>query len=113
MAPQKSPGEDAKTLDDSKDSAPNASTARIAKSNGPKPNEDETRARAYEIFQARHGGPGSAIGDWQKAEASASTVAPKAHASKADASKADEAEADGTTADAAKGAQTPADSGTI
>jgi magnesium-transporting ATPase (P-type) len=93
MATQKSPGEDAKTLDDSKDSAPNASTASVAKSNGPKPNKDETRERAYEIFQARQGGPGSALGDWQKAEAAPSADSPKI--------------------DASKGAQIPADTGTI
>jgi H+-transporting ATPase len=114
MATEKSSGEDTKQiLDDSNDSAPNGSKADVTKSKESKPGVDETRKRAYGIFQARHGGPGSALEDWQKAEASAPTVAPKAHASKADASKADEAEADGTTADAAKGVQTPADTGTI
>jgi H+-transporting ATPase len=112
MATEKSSGEDTKkSLDDLNDSAP--SQADATKSNEPKPGVDETRKRAYGIFQARHGGPGSAIEDWQKAEASAPAAAPKAHASKADASKADEAKADGTAADAPKGVQTPTDTGTI
>ena len=95
---RESSGEDAKTLDDSNDSAPNGSKAGGAKSNESKPSLDEIRTRAYEIFQARQGGPGSEIGDWQKAEASASGDALRADASKADAPK---------------GAQTPVDSGTI
>ena len=88
MAAEKSSPEDAKTLDDSKDSAPEGSEASAVKSKGSKPSVDEIRTRAFEIFEARQGGPGSEIGDWQKAEASAS-------------------------ADAPKGAQTPADTGTI
>ena len=51
-------GEDAKTLDDSNDSAPKGSEASAAKSKGSKPSVDEIRKRAYEVFQARHGGPG-------------------------------------------------------
>ena len=113
MATEKSSGEDAKTLDDSNDSAPNGSKAGVTKSKESKPSVDETRKRAYEIFQARHGGPGSALEDWQKAEASASADAPKADASKADAAKAMRPEADGAKADAPKGAQIPADTGTI
>ena len=97
MATEKSSADDAKSSDASSDSAPNGSKA-VAKSKGSEPGVDEIRTRAYEIFQARHGGPGSALGDWQKAEASAS-----ADAFKADTSK----------ADAAKGAQTPVDTGTI
>jgi hypothetical protein len=44
--------------------------AKVAISNGSRPGVDEIRTRAYEIFQSRHGATGSAIGDWQKAEAS-------------------------------------------
>ena len=77
MAAEKSSGEDAKTLDDSNDSAPKGSKASVAKSNESKPSVDEIRTRAYEIFQARQGGPGSEIGDWQKAEASASRMRPR------------------------------------
>ncbi len=81
-----------KTLGDSKDDsdkpAPNAAEASAAKSNGTKPTVDEIRTRAYEIFQARHGGPGSEIEDWQKAEASLS-------------------------ADASKGVRIPSDTGTV
>ncbi len=83
MAIEKSSGEDAKTVDDSNDSAPSASKASGAKSNESKPSADEIRTRAYEIFQTRHGGPGSEIGDWQKAEASLSAGATKADSSKA------------------------------
>ena len=101
MATEKSSAEDAKTLDDSKDSAQNGSTADVTKSKESKPSVDEIRTRAYEIFQERQGG--SEIGDWQKAEASAST----------DESKADGAKADAPKADGAKGAQIPADTGTI
>src|SRR5579872_1705767 len=113
MATEKSSAQDAKTLEDTNDSAPNGSKAGMTKSDGSKPSVDEIRTRAYGIFQARHGGPGSALEDWQKAEGSAPTIAPKAHTSKADASKANEPEAEKTTADAAKGVQTPADPGTI
>ncbi len=102
MATEKSSGEDAKTLDNLDDSAPTGSKA-VAKSKGSKPSADEIRTRAYEIFQERQGGPGSEIGDWQKAEAAVSEDAPKADASKADASK----------ADASKGVQIPAHTGTI
>ena len=77
MATEKSSAEDAKTLNVSKDSAPEGSEASAAKSEGSKPSVDEIRKRAYEVFQARHGGPGSAVEDWQKAEASASADAPK------------------------------------
>ncbi|MGC2275844.1 MAG: HAD-IC family P-type ATPase, partial [Candidatus Binatus sp.] len=58
---------------------------------------DEIRTPAYQIFQARHGGPGSEVGDWQKAEASVSADPTK------DASK----------ADAATSVQVPANTGTI
>jgi len=33
------------------------------------PSENEVRKRAYEIYLARHGGPGNEIDDWLKAEA--------------------------------------------
>ena len=103
MATEKSSPEDAKTVNDPKDSAPEGSKADVTKSKESKPSVDETRKRAFEVFQARHGEPGSALEDWQKAEASVSADAPKADASKADASK----------ADASKGVQIPADTGTI
>src|SRR5208282_1635396 len=96
MAIEKSSGEDAKTVDDSNDSAPSASKASGAKSNESKPSADEIRTRAYEIFQARHGGPGSEIGDWQKAEASLS-----AGATKADSSNATDGSLSGLTSDEA------------
>jgi len=67
MATEKSSADDAKTSDASSDSAPNGSKA-VAKSKGSEAGVDEIRTRAYEIFQARHGGPGSEIGDWQKAD---------------------------------------------
>jgi hypothetical protein len=83
VATEKSSAEDAKTLIDSKDSAPSGSEASVTKSNESKPGTDEIRTRAYEIFQARHGGTGSEIGDWQKAAASISADAPKADFSNA------------------------------
>ena len=61
MATEKSSAEDAKTSNDSKDSAQNGSKEQVAKPNGSKPGLDELRKRAYEIFQARE--------DLQKAEA--------------------------------------------
>ena len=33
------------------------------------PSEDQIRARAYEIYLARKGGPGDELSDWLKAEA--------------------------------------------
>ncbi len=69
MATEKSPPEDAKTVNDPKDSAPEGSKADVTKSKESKPSVDETRKRAFEVFQARHGEPGSALEDWQKAEA--------------------------------------------
>ena len=75
MATEKSSEEDAKTLDDSKNSAQNGAKATPPKPNGSKPSVGEIRKRAYEIFQARQGG--SEIGDWQKAEASVSADATK------------------------------------
>lgn len=33
------------------------------------PSEEQIRARAYEIYQAREGGPGNELSDWLKAEA--------------------------------------------
>ncbi len=35
----------------------------------PSPTEDEIRKRAYEIYCARNGGPGSETDDWLKAQA--------------------------------------------
>jgi hypothetical protein len=32
------------------------------------PTDDEIRKRAYEIYSARNGGPGSEVDDWLKAE---------------------------------------------
>ena len=103
MATEKSSGEDANTIDGSNDSAPEGSEGSAVKSKGSKPSVDEIRKRAYEVFQARHGGPGSAVEDWQKAEASTSADAPKPDAAKPAA----------PTADASKGVQIPADTGTI
>ena len=161
MATEKSSAEDAKTSNDSKDSAQNGSKEQVAKPNGSKPGLDELRKRAYEIFQARedlqkaeaalyadaskadapkpdaskpdassvakpdgskpsvdeirkrafeafqarHGEPGSALEDWQKAESSLSaeaTNASKPEAAKADAPEADTSNADGAKADAPK-----------
>ncbi len=114
MATEKGSGEDTKTLNDPKNSAPKEPKADVTKSKESKPSLDETRKRAYEIFQARHGGPGSEIGDWQKAEAAASSDAPKAAAPKPDGSKADAPKADEAKADASKGAvKVPTDTGTI
>jgi H+-transporting ATPase len=103
MATEKGSREDANTIADSNDSAPKGSEASAAKFKGARPGVGEIRNRAYEVFQARHGGPGSAFEDWHKAEASAS----------ADARKPDEAKPAAPTADASKGVQIPADTGTI
>lgn len=35
---------------------------------GGRPSVDRIRARAYELSQARNGGPGSEAGDWSQAE---------------------------------------------
>src|ERR1017187_3542953 len=79
MDTRKSSRVDAKTPIDSKNSAQNGTTS-VAKAIGSKVSVDEIRKRAYEIFQARHGGPGSEIGDWQKAEASIAVDSAKADA---------------------------------
>ena len=86
-------------------SKPDASS--VAKPDGSKPSVDEIRKRAFEAFQARHGEPGSALEDWQKAESSLCAEAtnaskPEADAPKADAAKADTSKADGAKADAPK-----------
>jgi H+-transporting ATPase len=88
MAIHKNSTEDAKTLDGSQNSPQKGSKASAAKSNGSKPSVEDIRTRAYEIFQARHEGPGNEIGDWQKAEASIA--------------------ADSANADAPEGVQPPA-----
>jgi H+-transporting ATPase len=100
MATEKSSGEDSKTVNDPKDSAPEKSKPTVAKSGESKPSVDETRKRAYEIFQERQGE--NALSDWQKAKASVSADAPKADASKADPPKPDAAKADDSKADAPK-----------
>src|ERR1700691_2641259 len=82
MATEKSSTEDAKTPVDSHNSAQSGSKTSAPKPNGSKASTDEIRTRAYEIYQARRGGPGSEIGDWQKAEASVSADALKADTSK-------------------------------
>src|SRR5580658_10808824 len=94
MAIEKSSGENTKTSDYVNDSAPNGSKADATKSKESKPSLDEIRQRAYRMFQARHGGPGSALQDWQRAEASALADAPKADLSKVDAPKGTPAAAD-------------------
>jgi hypothetical protein len=81
MATQKDSAEDATILGDSKKSAPSGPNGSAVKSNGSKPNVDEIRTRAYEIFQERLGR--NEIGDWQKAEASLAADAPKADSSRA------------------------------
>ena len=108
MAVQRDSGAEAKTLADPKDSAQNGVKAGADKPIGSKSRVAAIRKRAYEIFQARHGGPGSEIGDWQKAEASVS-----ADATKVDASKADAPKTNGAEAVASKGVQMPTNSGTI
>lgn len=42
--------------------------ADVAKDHGGPPAADHIRIRAYEIFQARNGGPGNALADWIRAE---------------------------------------------
>jgi hypothetical protein len=64
MATQKDSAEDATILGDSKKSAPSGPNGSAVKSNGSKPNVDEIRTRAYEIFQERLGR--NEIGDWQR-----------------------------------------------
>jgi H+-transporting ATPase len=113
MASEQSTLEDAKNLNDSKNSTPNGSKASVAKSNGSNPSMGEIRKRAYEIFQARHGGPGNEIDDWRKAEASVSANASKSGEAKVEESKPDASTADGAKADASKGVKEPADTGTI
>src|ERR1700677_96499 len=100
MATETSSPEDAKTLDYSKDSRQNGSKASDAKPNGSAPSVDEIRKRAYEIFKARQGG--SALSDWQEAEASVSADAAKADASDADTSNALAPEANGGKPEAVK-----------
>ena len=65
-------------------SVPDGLKARAAKSNGSKRRVDDIRKRASEIFQARHGGPGSALEDWQRAEAWASADATRGASAAAD-----------------------------
>ena len=122
MATEKISSEGAETSSDSKESTPNGSSGST-KSNGSKPRVDEVRTRAYELFQARDGRPGSELGDWQKAELSVFTEAskagaakpdaPKAQVSKADAVKADNSKAEGTEGSRAKGVQVSTDTETI
>jgi hypothetical protein len=45
----------------------------VVKGNGGEPSSDHIRIRAYEIFQARNGGPGNALADWIRAEKEAAT----------------------------------------
>src|SRR5271163_4662404 len=108
MASQRDSGEEAKALVEPNDSAQKGAKAAADKSNGSKSKVTEIRKRAYEIFRARHGGPGSEIGDWQKAEASVS-----ADTTKVAAPKADDPKTNGAEADASKGVQMPANTGTI
>jgi len=88
MSIQENSGTGAAPLEEhAANSGSNDAKASLPKLNGSKAAVDEVRTRAYEIFQARHGGPGSAIGDWQKAEASViadtnETVTPGTDASK-------------------------------
>ena len=100
-----------KTLNDSKDSAQNGSKEQVAKPNGSKPNVDEIRKRAYKIFKERQGG--SALGDWQKAEASVSADAAKVDKPKADTSKAAAPKANGAKPEAAKADAAQPDAGQV
>ncbi len=45
-----------------------ATTQGSSSGDKPQPTEDEIRKRAYEIYCARNGGPGSELDDWLKAE---------------------------------------------
>ena len=108
MTTEKSSGGAAKALTDSTSPTPNGAKPTIVKSNESEPGVDEIRKRAFEIFQARQGGPGSAIGDWQKAEDSLSTDTAKADAPKAESSK-----TIAPKADPPKDVQVPKDTGTI
>jgi len=95
MSTEHSSDHDAKTSAGAGHSAPSGSSSHVADVNAAETRTDEIRKRAYEHFQARQGG--SALGDWQKAEASVS-----ADAADADGVKADAPEADGAKADAPK-----------
>ena len=66
---------------DSNEPATDHSTASTCDGSGVKSKADAIRMRAYEIFQARQGGPGSELGDWQKAEASVAADGSKADTS--------------------------------
>ncbi|MGA2411528.1 MAG: plasma-membrane proton-efflux P-type ATPase, partial [Candidatus Binataceae bacterium] len=92
MATEIISSEKAEALSDSKESSLNGSSENT-KANEAKPAVDQVRTRAYEIFQARKGGPGNAIGDWQTAEASVSADVAKSD-KKADTSKAGAAKID-------------------
>ena len=105
MATERSLAEAAKALDNSKDSAQDASNGDLIQPNGSDPGVAEIRTRAYRIFQERQGGPGNALDDWRKAEAGASADAAKPDGSAADAAK--------PTRDTSKDVQVPTDSGTI
>jgi len=107
MAVERDSGKVAKTRVP-KDSEQNGGKTGADKSDGLKSRVGEIRKRAYEIFEARHGGPGNEISDWQKAEASVSAGATKVDASQADAPK-----TNGAKPDEPKGVQTPTDTGTI
>ncbi len=131
MATAKDVAEDAKSSDDSKDSARNGSAKSDVKSDGAKPEADEIRKRAYKIFEERR--DGNATGDWQKAEASVAAGADKADATEPDDSTADKSGAETAKAgrsktngstretpkaeegrgDASEGVEIPIDTGTI
>src|SRR5271168_2895993 len=105
---------EASTLDDSNVSGPDSSTASVTKSKGSKPSVDEIRKRAYEFFRSRHDEPGSALQDWQKAEASTSadaakTDTPETNGAKADSSKAVVSKTDAAKEDPPKGVGAKAD----
>jgi len=46
----------------------------VARDNRSQPAADHIRLRAYEISQARNGGPGDELADWIQAEQEATTV---------------------------------------
>jgi H+-transporting ATPase len=71
--------EGSKILSGSNKSLPSGTDGSTVKSNGRKPDVEEIRSRAYEMFLERQSG--SEIGDWQKAEVSLAANAPKADSS--------------------------------
>jgi H+-transporting ATPase len=112
MAGEPSSGHNTTTVEGADHPTTNGLGLHVAVANGSKAHSDEIRKRAYENFQARHGGPGSEIGDWQEAEASIA-AADAAHADAIASDKHPEAPKADTPRTTANGVQIPVDSGTI